>query len=253
MAVRRTIHWAERCRAGAAPARPGPVRHRAGRDRPGPARRVRAGPGRARFPRLRTGRLQRRRSGGRDARRAGRRRGAAAREQAALSDGRGPAPGPAGGVAAGIDMFDCVMPTRNGRNAWRSLPTGHCGCATPVHKRDSAPLESGCPCYTCRHFSRAYLHHLFIAEEMLGPTLLSLHNVAFYCRLMAQTRAAIDARQFVAFHPGMQGAGRERTKSPRTNDQKDLRAFGKRGQAPLCAAPFGPFRQRCLTPFFRTL
>ena len=59
-----------------------------------------------------------------------------------------------------------------------------CGCATPVTSEIPAPLESGCPCYTCRHFSRAYLHHLFLADEMLGPTLLSLHNVAFYCRLM---------------------------------------------------------------------
>ena len=68
------------------------------------------------------------------------------------------------------------------------------------HKRDSAPLESGCECYTCRHFSRAYLHHLFLAEEMLGPTLLSLHNVAFYCRLMAEARQAIREGRFAEFH-----------------------------------------------------
>ncbi len=67
------------------------------------------------------------------------------------------------------------------------------------HRRDSAPLESGCECYTCTRFSRAYLHHLFLAEEMLGPTLLSLHNVAFYCRLTAQARRAIREDRFAAF------------------------------------------------------
>jgi queuine tRNA-ribosyltransferase len=67
------------------------------------------------------------------------------------------------------------------------------------HKRDPAPLESGCLCYTCRHFSRAYLHHLFLAREMLGPTLLSLHNVAFYCRLMADARRAVEEGRFAEF------------------------------------------------------
>ncbi|HZU36977.1 MAG TPA: tRNA-guanine transglycosylase, partial [Gemmataceae bacterium] len=67
------------------------------------------------------------------------------------------------------------------------------------HKRDPAPLESDCQCYTCRHFSRAYLHHLFLAQEMLGPTLLSLHNVAFYCRLMAEARQAIAEGRFADF------------------------------------------------------
>lgn len=104
------------------------------------------------------------------------------------------------GVAAGIDMFDCVMPTRNGRNALAFTAGGRLRLRNAVHKRDPAPLESGCPCYTCGTFSRAYLHHLFIADEMLGPTLLSLHNVAFYCRLMEQARAAIEAGQFAAFH-----------------------------------------------------
>ena len=68
-----------------------------------------------------------------------------------------------------------------------------------MHKRDSAPLESDCPCYTCRNFSRAYLHHLFLADEMLGPTLLSLHNVAFYCRLLAEARQAIEEQRFAEF------------------------------------------------------
>jgi queuine tRNA-ribosyltransferase len=98
-------------------------------------------------------------------------------------------------VQAGIDMFDCVLPTRNGRNAMAFTNEGPVRIRNASHRRDSRPLESGCPCYTCRAFSRAYLHHLFGAQEMLGPTLLSLHNVAFYCRLMADVRRAIEGRR----------------------------------------------------------
>ena len=96
------------------------------------------------------------------------------------------------GVRAGIDMFDCVLPTRNGRNASAFTDEGEVRIRNACHKRDPRPLESDCPCYVCRHFSRAYLHHLFLAKEMLGPSLLSLHNVAFYCRLMAEVRQAIE-------------------------------------------------------------
>jgi queuine tRNA-ribosyltransferase len=94
-------------------------------------------------------------------------------------------------VGCGIDMFDCVLPTRNGRNAMAFTAHGPVKLRNACHKRDPAPLESGCQCYTCRTFSRAYLHHLFLADEMLGPILLSLHNVAFYCRLMSELRQAI--------------------------------------------------------------
>lgn len=103
------------------------------------------------------------------------------------------------GVRAGIDMFDCVLPTRNGRNAGAFTDEGEVRIRNACHKRDSRPLESCCPCYVCRHFSRAYLHHLFLAKEMLGPTLLSLHNVAFYCRLMAETRQAIEEQRLDDF------------------------------------------------------
>jgi queuine tRNA-ribosyltransferase len=103
------------------------------------------------------------------------------------------------GVAAGIELFDCVMPTRNGRNALAFTDEGPLRLRNACHRRDSSPLESGCSCYTCRHFSRAYLHHLFAAKEMLGPTLLSLHNVAYYLRLMAEAREAIAAGGFAAF------------------------------------------------------
>lgn len=102
-------------------------------------------------------------------------------------------------VARGIDMFDCVMPTRNGRNATAFTNDGQLKLRNSCHKRDSAPLESDCPCPTCRHYSRAYLHHLFLADEMLGPTLLSLHNLAFYNRLMAEIRIAIAEGRFASF------------------------------------------------------
>jgi queuine tRNA-ribosyltransferase len=103
------------------------------------------------------------------------------------------------GVAAGIDMFDCVLPTRNGRNAQAFTMDGPVRMRNARHKRDPAPLESDCPCYVCRHFSRAYLHHLFLAKEMLGPTLLSLHNVAFYGRLTAEARQAIGEGRYAAY------------------------------------------------------
>jgi queuine tRNA-ribosyltransferase len=102
-------------------------------------------------------------------------------------------------VARGIDMFDCVLPTRNGRNAQAFTAEGTLKLRNACHRRDQRPIESDCPCYACRRFSRAYLHHLFLADEMLGPILLSLHNVAFYLRLMADIRQAISERRFAQF------------------------------------------------------
>jgi queuine tRNA-ribosyltransferase len=106
------------------------------------------------------------------------------------------------GVAAGIDLFDCVMPTRNGRNALAFTAEGPIRLRNARHRRDSAPIESGCSCYCCSHYSRAYVHHLFAADEMLGPTLLSLHNLAFYLRLMADARRAILQGAFASFRGG---------------------------------------------------
>jgi queuine tRNA-ribosyltransferase len=103
------------------------------------------------------------------------------------------------GVAAGIDMFDCVLPTRNGRNASAFTMSGPLRFRNARFATEDVPLEEDCACYTCRHFTRAYLHHLFQAREMLGPTLLSLHNIAFYCRLMRETRAAIEAGRFADY------------------------------------------------------
>ena len=103
------------------------------------------------------------------------------------------------GIAAGIDMFDCVLPTRNGRNAQAFTSQGVLRLRNACHRRDPTPLDPTCACYCCRHFSRAYLHHLFAAEEMLGPILLSLHNLAFYLRLMRQAREAILNGTYAAF------------------------------------------------------
>lgn len=102
-------------------------------------------------------------------------------------------------VGCGIDLFDCVLPTRNGRNANAFTRFGPVRLRNASHKRDSVPVESGCDCPTCRQFSRAYLHHLFLANEMLGPTLLSLHNLAYYNRLMGELRQAIDRGQFSTY------------------------------------------------------
>ena len=99
-------------------------------------------------------------------------------------------------VARGIDMFDCVLPTRNGRNAMAFTEQGTLRLRNACHKRDPAPLESDCPCLACRSFSRAYLHHLFLADEMLGPTLLSLHNVTYFNRLLARIRQALEEGRF---------------------------------------------------------
>jgi queuine tRNA-ribosyltransferase len=102
-------------------------------------------------------------------------------------------------VAAGIDMFDCVMPSRSGRNALAFTWSGPVRLRNAQHRRDPKPVMEDCACYCCQNFSRAYLHHLFSAEEMLGPTLLTIHNLHFYLDLMSQTRAAIRAGKFTDF------------------------------------------------------
>jgi queuine tRNA-ribosyltransferase len=100
-------------------------------------------------------------------------------------------------VAAGIDMFDCVLPTRCGRNSLVYTFAGQIRLRNAVHATDQRPLEEDCPCLACRH-SRSYLRHLFLAGEMLGPVLASIHNLTFYQRLVARLRAAIVAGRFTA-------------------------------------------------------
>lgn len=96
-------------------------------------------------------------------------------------------------VRSGIDMFDCVLPTRNGRNAYAFTATGSLKLRNEQHRQAKGPLEEGCDCYACTQFSRSYIRHLFMAEEMLGPILASMHNLRFYQRLMARIRELITA------------------------------------------------------------
>jgi queuine tRNA-ribosyltransferase len=101
-------------------------------------------------------------------------------------------------VALGVDMFDCVLPTRVARNGAAFTPDGMINLRNERHRRDPSPIMQA-DNYTCRHFSRAYLRHLVMAEEILACTLLSLHNVWFFLDLMAQVRAHIEAGDFVAW------------------------------------------------------
>lgn len=103
------------------------------------------------------------------------------------------------GVLRGIDLFDCVMPTRNARNATAFTSAGLVKIRNAVHQRDQSPLDANCDCATCQNFSRGYLRHLFLSGEMLGPMLLSLHNITYYQRLMQELREAILAGRSAAF------------------------------------------------------
>lgn len=96
-------------------------------------------------------------------------------------------------VQAGIDMFDCVMPTRNARNGMLFTRFGDIKIRNAAHRNDTRPLDETCGCYTCRNFSRAYLHHLDKTQEMLGPMLNTIHNLFFYQVLMSELRVAIEA------------------------------------------------------------
>jgi len=102
-------------------------------------------------------------------------------------------------VARGIDMFDCVLPTRNARNGQAFTGDGTLTIKQARYERDPAPLDADCSCYTCRNFSRAYLRHLYMADELLAYRLLSLHNVSFFNGLMSAMRAAIEGGAFEPF------------------------------------------------------
>jgi queuine tRNA-ribosyltransferase len=102
-------------------------------------------------------------------------------------------------VAAGVDMFDCVMPTRNGRNAYAFTGSGPIRLRNAKFTRDEGPMEVGCDCYACRLFTRGAIRHYFFASEMLGPILVSLHNIRFFQRFMAAIRQAIASGDFAEF------------------------------------------------------
>jgi len=105
-------------------------------------------------------------------------------------------------VARGMDLFDCVLPTRNARNAQAFTWNGRLRLRNARHAEDPRPLDESCTCYTCRHFSRGTLRHLFAAREMLGPTLLTIHNLRFFADLLAAVRAAIAAGNLAAAAAG---------------------------------------------------
>ena len=102
-------------------------------------------------------------------------------------------------VSAGIDMFDCVMPTRNARNGWLFTQYGDIKIKNAGYKHDLKPLDSDCTCYTCQNFTRAYLHHLHKVGEILGARLNTIHNLHYYQVLMQGMRSAIEAGEFAAF------------------------------------------------------
>jgi queuine tRNA-ribosyltransferase len=102
-------------------------------------------------------------------------------------------------VARGVDLFDCVLPTRNARNGQCFTEDGPVAIKHARHARDRAPLDAACACYTCRRFSRAYLRHLFVTDELLAYRLLSLHNVHFFLGLVARMRTAIASGAFEPF------------------------------------------------------
>lgn len=103
------------------------------------------------------------------------------------------------GVSKGIDMFDCVMPTRNARNGWLFTRFGDVKIKNAKYKDDTRPLDESCRCYTCQNFSRAYLHHLFKIGEILGSHLNTVHNIHYYLELMQEIRQAIAEGKFSEF------------------------------------------------------
>ncbi len=100
------------------------------------------------------------------------------------------------GISNGIDMFDCVLPTRNARNGTLFTSIGKVNIKKALYKDNNAPLDPNCNCYTCKHFSRAYLRHLYTAKELLAYRLNSIHNLAFYSNLLQEARKSIEEKRF---------------------------------------------------------
>ncbi|MBF0480674.1 MAG: tRNA guanosine(34) transglycosylase Tgt [Desulfovibrionaceae bacterium] len=102
-------------------------------------------------------------------------------------------------IGLGVDMFDCVLPTRNARNGTLFTWNGQCNIKKSENKEDDAPIDPNCPCYACTTFSRAYLRHLYMAKELLAYRLNTLHNLTFYQQLMSRARTAIEQNRYAAF------------------------------------------------------
>jgi queuine tRNA-ribosyltransferase len=103
------------------------------------------------------------------------------------------------GINSGIDMFDCVMPTRNARNGMLFTSTGSINIKNAVHAEDSSPVDRECDCYVCRNYSRAYLRHLYRSGEILASRLNTWHNLHYYLKLMEGARMAIAQGRFTLF------------------------------------------------------
>jgi len=106
------------------------------------------------------------------------------------------------GIRRGVDIFDCVLPTRLARHSAAMTFSGRLNLMNAAYARDSQPIDQNCQCYTCRHFSRAYLRHLIVAKEMLAATLISIHNIFTLQELVRQARQAILEQRFAAFAAG---------------------------------------------------
>ena len=104
-----------------------------------------------------------------------------------------------GSVLRGIDMFDCVMPTRSGRTAQAFTRNGVLNMRNACHKEDDSPIDPQCNCPACRNYSRAYIHHLFRAQEILGSMLLTWHNLTYYQDLMKRIRQALREDRYEEF------------------------------------------------------
>ena len=113
------------------------------------------------------------------------------------------------GIAAGIDLFDCVLPTRNARNGWLFTSRGDVRIRNSRYRDDTRALDPHCACHTCAHFTRAYLHHLQRANEILGAHLNTVHNLHFYLNLMKQARAALESGEFARFARQVRESRRE--------------------------------------------
>ncbi|MDQ6987141.1 MAG: tRNA guanosine(34) transglycosylase Tgt [Mariprofundaceae bacterium] len=110
------------------------------------------------------------------------------------------------GIDRGIDMFDCVMPTRNARNGTLFTNHGTINIKKAEYRNDPEPIMDDCDCYTCRHFSRAYLRHLYVSRELLSSRLNTVHNLHYYCALMRRARAAIEKNRWPEFRKGFLAA-----------------------------------------------
>ena len=117
-------------------------------------------------------------------------------------------------VARGIDMFDCVMPTRHARNGHLFTAAGTLNIRNARHAADLGPVDPGCDCYTCRNYTRAYLRHLDRTGEILGSRLNTIHNLHFYQALMRAIRDAIEGRRFAAFRAEFHAARGEEVDVP---------------------------------------